>query len=125
MPERARAPLQRRVATWIPYVWLLVFFLAPFLIVLKISLSQTAIAMPPYLPVFNSLSEIGTKLRDLSVANYLWLAGDPLYIKAYLSSLWIAGVSALITLVLGFPIAYGMARAPRGVRPILLTLIIV
>ena len=124
MAERARIPFQRRVVTWIPFLWLLVFFLAPFGIVLKISLSQTAIAMPPYLPVFGSLAEVGTKLRELSAANYLWLAGDPLYVKAYLSSLSIAGTSALATLILGFPIAYAMARAPRRLQPILLMLMI-
>ncbi len=124
MPERNRTPIQRRIATWIPYLWLLVFFLAPFLIVLKISLSETAIAIPPYLPVFNTAAEFGTKLRELTFANYLWLAGDPLYIKAYLSSIRIAAISALAALIIGFPIAYAMARAPRGVRPLLLTLII-
>ncbi len=124
MPDAARTPLQRRIATWIPYLWLLVFFLAPFLIVLKISLSETAIAIPPYLPVFNTVAEIGTKLRELTFANYLWLTGDPLYVKAYLSSIRIAAVSAVAALVIGFPLAYAMARAPRGVRPLLLTLII-
>jgi putrescine transport system permease protein len=124
MAERVKAPLQRRIATWIPYVWLLVFFLAPFVIAFKISLSQTAIAMPPYEPVFNGLSDIGEKIRELSFENYRWLTSDPLYFKAYLSSLWIAGVSSVITLLIGFPIAYGMARAPHGIRPLLVMLVI-
>ena len=124
MAERARTPWQRRVATWIPYLWLLVFFLAPFLIVAKISLSQTAIAMPPYVPVFNSLADIPEKIRQLSFENYAWLLDNALYWKAYLSSIVIAGTSALITFVIGFPIAYAMARAPLGIRPLLVMLVI-
>ncbi len=124
MAGARRTPLQQRIATWIPYLWLLAFFLAPFVIVVKISLSQTAIAQPPYLPVFNSLAEIPAKVRELSFDNYTWLLQNALYWKAYLSSLWIAGVSALLTLIVGFPIAYGMARAPRSVRPLLVMLVI-
>ncbi|WP_159592938.1 ABC transporter permease subunit [Chelativorans xinjiangense] len=111
----------------VPYLWLLVFFLVPFFIVFKISLSQTAIAMPPYLPVFG-LEEGGSgfvrNLRDLSFENYLWLFEDALYVNAYLSSLVIAAVSTLLTLLVGYPIAYGMARAPAGLRPLLLMLVI-
>jgi putrescine transport system permease protein len=124
MAERTRTPLQRRIATWIPFLWLLLLFLAPFVIVVKISLSETAIAQPPYLPVFNSLADIPAKVRDLSADNYVWLFHNALYWKAYLSSLWIAGVSAVLTLIVGFPIAYGMARAPRSVRPLLVMLVI-
>jgi putrescine transport system permease protein len=124
MAEPAHVPLQRRVVTWIPYVWLLVFFLAPFVIVFKISLSQVVLAQPPYVPVFDSLAEIPEKVREFTLDNYLWLTRDALYTRAYLSSLWIAFVSTLITLAIGYPIAYGMARAPAGVRPILVMLVI-
>jgi putrescine transport system permease protein len=124
MAEKTRTPLQRRIATWIPFLWLLLFFLVPFVIVVKISLSQTAIAQPPYLPVFNSLAEIPDKIKELSFDNYAWLLQNALYWKAYLSSLWIAGLSALITLIVGFPIAYAMARAPQSVRPLLVMLVI-
>jgi putrescine transport system permease protein len=124
MAETTRTPLQRRIATWIPFLWLLLFFLAPFVIVVKISLSQTAIAQPPYLPVLNSLADIPEKISELSFDNYVWLFHNALYWKAYLSSLWIAGVSALLTLIVGFPIAYAMARAPRSVRPLLVMLVI-
>jgi putrescine transport system permease protein len=124
MAERTRTPLQRRIATWIPFLWLLLFFLVPFAIVVKISLSQTAIAQPPYLPVLNALSEIPEKMKELSFDNYVWLLHNALYWKAYLSSLWIAGVSALLTLIVGFPIAYAMARAPQSVRPLLVMLVI-
>ncbi len=124
MADTARMPLQRRVVTWIPYLWLLVFFLAPFLIVFKISLSQVVLAQPPYLPVFNSLAEIPEKIREFTIDNYLFLTKSDLYLRAYLSSVWIAFVSTLITLLIGYPIAYGMARAPHGVRPLLVMLVI-
>jgi putrescine transport system permease protein len=124
MPEPQGIPFQRRVVTWIPYVWLLVFFLAPFVIVAKISLSQVVLAQPPYVPVFDSLADIPEKIRDFTIDNYLWLTRDALYTRAYLSSLWIAFVSTLITLAIGYPIAYGMARAPTGIRPLLVMLVI-
>ncbi len=124
MAERTRTPLQRRITTWIPFVWLLVFFLAPFAIVAKISLSEPTIAIPPYLPVFNSIADIWNKIADLSFDNYIWLTGDPLYFRAFLSSLWIAFFSTLITLLVGYPIAYGMARAPVSIRSLLVMLVI-
>ncbi|MFN3549743.1 MAG: ABC transporter permease subunit [Mesorhizobium sp.] len=116
-----------RLVIIVPYLWLLVFFLVPFLIVFKISLSTTAIAMPPYLPVFGfdeGLSGFLANLRELTFDNYLWLTEDALYINAYISSITIAAVSTLITLAVGFPIAYGMARAPAALRPTLLMLVI-
>ncbi|MGH6922364.1 MAG: ABC transporter permease subunit [Propylenella sp.] len=122
--ERGRTPLQRRIVTWIPYVWLLIFFLAPFVIVFKISLSEPTVAIPPYVPVFNSLEEIRTKIGEFSFQNYVWLTEDALYLRAYLSSMWIAFVSTVLTLLIGYPIAYGMARAPRGLQPLLVMLVI-
>ena len=124
MAKRARTPLQRRIVTWIPFVWLLVFFLAPFLIVFKISLSEPVTAIPPYAPVFNSIADAWEKLGELSFANYVWLTEDALYLRAYLSSLWIAFVSTVLTLLIGYPIAYGMARAPTSLRPLLVMLVI-
>ena len=116
-----------RLVIIVPYLWLFVFFLVPFLIVFKISLSTTAIAMPPYLPVFDfkeGLSGFLANLGELTLDNYLWLTEDALYFNAYISSITIAAVSTLITLAVGFPIAYGMARAPTGLRPTLLMLVI-
>jgi len=112
-----------RLVIIVPYVWLLIFFLIPFIIVFKISLSQTAIAMPPYTPVF-TLDSFFESLGELSFDNYLWLLDDPLYFKAYISSVIIAGISTFLTLLVGFPIAYGMARAPATIRPTLLMLVI-
>ena len=124
MADRTRLPIQRRITTWIPFVWLLIFFLAPFLIVLKISFSTVNMGQPPYLPVFNSIAEIPEKIRELSFANYAYFFSYPLYWKAYLSSVWIAAVSTFIALLVGYPIAYGMARARPSIRPILVMLVI-
>ena len=93
-----------RLVIIIPYAWLLFFFLIPFFIVFRISLSTTAIAQPPYEPAFrlaDGLSGIWEKMGQFSFDNYVWLTQDALYFNAYLSSLWIAGVSTLITLLIG------------------------
>ena len=124
---RFLSAIAARLVIAVPYLWLLVFFLAPFLIVFKISLSEPALSMPPYMPAFDltdGISGLIEKIRTLSFGNYFWLLDDPLYTNAYLSSIWIAGVSTLITLAVGYPIAYGMARAPAAIRPTLLMLVI-
>lgn len=116
-----------RLVIIIPYIWLLLFFFVPFFIVLRISLSSTELAMPPYVPVF-SLSQGWSGIREgiqaFHFENYILLTQDSLYIKAYLSSLWIALVSTFLTLLIAYPIAYGIARAPGTVRPTLLMLVI-
>jgi putrescine transport system permease protein len=125
--QRIVSAVANRLVIAVPYLWLLVFFLVPFFIVFKISLSETAIAMPPYTPVLdfsNGLSSVWEGLRELSFDNYVWLMEDALYFKAYISSLIIAFISTVLTLIVGYPIAYGMARAPATVRPILLMLVI-
>ncbi|MET3793875.1 ABC transporter permease subunit [Aquamicrobium terrae] len=116
-----------RLVILVPYAWLLFFFLIPFVIVFKISLSQTAISMPPYAPVMDlgeGFSGLMAALKELSFENYLWLTEDPLYFNAYISSVVIAGISTVLTLLVGYPIAYGMARAPASLRPTLLMLVI-
>ncbi|MBS3648446.1 ABC transporter permease subunit [Pseudaminobacter sp. 19-2017] len=115
--------ITNRLVIIVPYLWLLFFFLVPFAIVFKISLSQTAISMPPYTPVFG-FDNFLESVRDLSFDNYVWLTEDALYFRAYVSSLFIAAVSTLLTLLVGYPIAYGMARAPTAIRPTLLMLVI-
>jgi putrescine transport system permease protein len=110
-----------------PYLWLLAFFLVPFLIVLKISLSQTAIAQPPYVPVLDLAAGwqgIKDFVSGLSLENYATLASDDLYLFSYLRSLTVAAVATVILVLCGFPIAYAMARAPRRWRPILLMLVV-
>ena len=117
----------RHLLVAIPYGWLLVLFLVPFLIVLKISLSDTAIAIPPYTPTLD-LSGGWAAVRDffsqLDFENFVFLTDDDLYWKAYLSSLQIAFFSTIFTLLVGFPIAYGMANAPDEWRPALMMLVI-
>jgi putrescine transport system permease protein len=116
-----------RLVVLVPYLWLAVFFLLPFLIVLKISLSQTAIAQPPYMPVFDpsgGWQAIVEFVRALSFENYRFLGSDWLYLASYLRSLEIAVVSTLLLLLIGFPLAYGIARAPRRWQPILFVLVI-
>ena len=107
-----------------PYLWLLALFLVPFFIVVKISLSDVALARPPYLPQFDWAEGIWAFLSELDFENFIFLTTDSLYWKAYLSSLTIAVVSTLLTLAIGYPIAYGMARAPEEWRPTLMMLII-
>jgi putrescine transport system permease protein len=117
----------RRAVIGIPYAWLIVFLLVPFLIVLRISLSQTELAQPPYSPVLDlSASWQGVKdfFGALSFANFRLLFGDWLYVSSYLRSLTFAAVSTLILLAIGIPIAYGMARSPQRLQPILVTAVI-
>ncbi|MAY86122.1 MAG: putrescine/spermidine ABC transporter permease [Pseudooceanicola sp.] len=116
--------MRRLVLILVPYAWLLALFLVPFIIVVKISLSDVALARPPYLPQFDWAEGIGAFLSELDFENFVFLTTDSLYWKAYLSSLTIALVSTLITLCIGYPIAYGMARAPEEWRPTLMMLII-
>lgn len=119
--------LFKRITIGIPYVWLLALFLLPFLIVFRISLSEPALAMPPYTPLIElsaGWSALMDAIGQLNFLNYEFLASDSLYINSYLSSLRIAAISTLLTLLIGFPLAYGMAKAPTGLRPILLMLVI-
>jgi len=97
----------------IPYSWLILLFLVPFGIVLKISLSDAALSIPPYTPQFDlaaGWAAFWQSLREFDLENFVWLSQDSLYWKAYLSSVWIALVSVVFTLLVGFPIAYGMSR---------------
>jgi len=116
-----------RAIVLLPYLWLVGFFLAPFVIVLKISLSQTALAQPPYLPVFDmaagwaALIEFG---KALSLDSYGLLASDLIYLLSYLKSLQVAAISTIILLAIGYPFAYGIARAPRNLQPLLVTAVV-
>lgn len=111
----------------IPYLWLIVLFLVPFLIVLKVSLSDAALAIPPYSPTLDMTqgwAGIAAWFSGLDMENYWFLAEDNLYWKAYLSSLKIAAISTLLTLLVAYPFAYGMARAADEWQPTLLMLVI-
>ncbi len=117
----------RRLVVLVPYLWLAAFFLLPFFIVLKISLSTTEIAQPPYVPVFDpeaGLAGLKEFLAALSLGNYARLFTDWIYVSSYLKSLEIAAISTLILLLIGFPLAYGMARAPRRVQGVLFMMVV-
>jgi len=116
-----------RLAAIAPYVWMALFFLVPFIFVMKISLSQTAIAQPPYTPVF-SLSNLGALSQAfgmLSADNFRLLTSDNLYILSYLRSVYVAVFSTVVLLLLGYPVAYAMARLPQRLQPIAMMLVII
>lgn len=119
--------MRRAALILVPFLWLLALFLVPFLIVFKISLSDIALAIPPYTPTLD-LSEgwqgIKAFVAELDFSNYVFLTTDDLYWKAYLSSVRIAAIATLLTLLVGYPIAYGMASAPDHWRPTLIMLVI-
>ncbi|MDB5652784.1 MAG: potH [Tardiphaga sp.] len=120
------APARR--AAIAPYVWMVLLFLVPFGFVLKISLSQTAIAQPPYLPVFGwaaGIAGLKASLAALSLDNFRLLVSDDLYIGSYLRSLGVAAVSTVLLLLIGYPVAYAMARLPRRWQGIAMLLVIV
>jgi putrescine transport system permease protein len=117
-----------RFAAIVPYLWMLLFFLVPFGFVLKISLSQTAIAQPPYLPVFDLTAgwpALKAALFELSLDNFKLLLSDSLYVMSYLRSIVVALASTAILLLIGYPIAYGMARLPRRWQSVAMMLVIV
>jgi putrescine transport system permease protein len=117
-----------RLAAIAPYMWMALFFLVPFVFVLKISLSQTAIAQPPYLPVFtlaDGWQGLVSAFGALSLDNFRLLASDHLYILAGLRSLTVAATATALLLLIGYPIAYAMARLPRRWQPVVMTLVIV
>jgi putrescine transport system permease protein len=125
-PPARRSALGRAVLIGLPYLWLFLFFLVPFAIVLKLSVSEVALAQPPYLPLAELLEDAGyyyLQLR-LNLSNFLLITQDSLYVRAYLTSIQIAAISTFLTLLAGFPIAYAMARAPDRWRPTLLMLVI-
>ncbi|EMG52208.1 binding-protein-dependent transport system inner membrane protein [Ochrobactrum sp. CDB2] len=125
--QKLIASITSRLVIAVPYLWLLIFFLVPFFIVFKISLSEVTMAIPPYQPVIDltqGFSFAWERVKQLSFDNYLWLMDDPLYYMAYLSSVRIAAISTFLTLLVAYPMAYGMARAPQSLRPTLLMLVI-
>jgi putrescine transport system permease protein len=106
----------------LPFAWLGLFFLFPLLIVLKISLARSAIGIPPYTPLFTTSGE-GIKIHA-TLANFVPLASDDLYLRAYLGSLGNAALATALCLAFGYPIAYAIARAPGAWRQLLLFLVV-
>lgn len=115
-------PGGRQAVIAAPYIWLLVFFLVPFLIVFKISFAEMQVAIPPYTDLVEWLD--GKLTISLNLGNYAYLIEDPLYVDAYLHSLEIAGISTLLCLLLGYPMAWAIANSSPSVRNILLLLVI-
>ena len=127
MKQQQSRSTWRRFAIGLPYVWLLAFFLVPFLIVLKISLSQTEIAQPPYAPVLDLVAGwpgLVAFFNGLSADNYRLLIADPLYLLSYLKSIEIAAFSTLMLLVVGYPISYAIARSPQRWQGVLVLLVV-
>ena len=119
---RARTPGPRWLVIAVPYLWMLLFFAVPFAIALKISFSKAMIAMPPYSPIAEWADSALT--LKLSFNNYLYLLRDNLYVNAYLSSLSIAITATVLCLLLGYPMAYAIARMSPANRNICLMLVI-
>ena len=114
-------PTGRHAVIGVPFFWLFLFFLLPFFIVLKISFAEADVAIPPYTEIYswadNQLSIL------LNLGNYVLLGEDELYISAYLGSLKMAFISTLLCLLLGYPMAYAIARASKEAQTVLLLLI--
>ena len=127
LSDMKRVQLTSRKILLAPYAWLLLFVLVPLLIVLKISLSQSELAQPPYTPVFDiSAGWMGViaYFSALSFDNYALLWSDSLYRDSYAKSLVVAAMSTTLLLLIGYPIAYAAARSPPGIRSIVLMLIV-
>ncbi|MCP4493574.1 MAG: ABC transporter permease subunit [Gammaproteobacteria bacterium] len=121
-----RQSLQRNwkaLVVFVPYFWLLVFLLAPFFIVLKISLSEATIASPPFLPMIEWVDEGVMKIK-LVFDNFAYLWEDDLYVKTYINSIKISSISTIFCLLIGYPMAYAIVRADETQKNILLMMII-
>ncbi|MYD78627.1 MAG: putrescine ABC transporter permease PotH, partial [Gammaproteobacteria bacterium] len=107
----------------VPYIWLLIFFLIPFFIVLKISFAEYILASPPFSKLFQ-LADTGAMYMTLIFDNFIYLWEDDLYLNTYLNSLQISITSTILCLLVGYPIAYGIARATPTAKKILLLMVI-
>lgn len=113
----------QRVVVVLPYVWLLLFFLAPFAIVFKISFADPLIASPPYTSLFDWSPDADQRVLA-TLDGYRYLFQDKLYAVTYLSSVRIALVATFLCLLVGYPMAYAIARSSEATRNILLLLIV-
>lgn len=118
---QAFLPRGRSLVAALPFVWLLLFFLLPFALILKISFSSAIISIPPYQPILDFSDQVLTII--LNLGNYLFLFSDSIYISAYWGSIKIAALSTFICLLIGYPMAYAMSRQPPSTQMILLLLI--
>ena len=114
-------PGGRQLVIGVPFIWLFLFFMLPFFIVLKISFAEADVAIPPYTEIYNFVDQ---KLQVLlNLGNYAMLAGDELYIAAYLGSLKMALISTTLCLLIGYPMAYAIASARKEMQTVLVLLI--
>src|ERR1700688_1409014 len=113
----------RGLVVVLPYLWLLLFFVVPFVIVLKISFSDIDLAIPPYKPLLEWVGKNSLAIK-VNFNNYAFLFTDTLYLRAFGNSIKVASVSTLLCLVIGYPMAYGIARAKAATRNVLLLLVI-
>jgi putrescine transport system permease protein len=120
---RPRRPTWQRIGLLLPYAWLLFFFLAPFLIVLKISFADPLVAQPPFTPLFDPARAEGERWYA-TLENFGFVLGDRLYLLTYLNSVELAAISTLLCLLIGYPMAYGIARSRPRTRNALLLLVI-
>ena len=116
-----RMPTGRHLVIGVPFLWLFLFFMLPFFIVLKISFAEADVAIPPYTDVYTWVENKFTLV--LNLGNYIFLSEDALYLAAYMGSLKMATISTLLCLVIGFPMAYAIARADKDKQMVLLLLI--
>jgi len=121
--ETPRKHVGRWVVVAVPYLWLIVLFLVPFIIVFKISFSESRMAMPPYAPLIEWRDGVIVGIK-LYFSNYRFLFTDKLYISAFLYSLKVATVSTLFCLLIGYPMAYAIARSTAAWKNLLLMLIV-
>ncbi len=120
--KKRRIKLGRGFVIAVPTLWLLLFFLIPFLVILKISFAEPRIAIPPYSPLWETVN--GAIKFNINWENYAYMWEDSLYFKAFVNSLKIAAISTILALLVGYPMAYYIARSPEPKRSILLLLII-
>ncbi len=113
----------RRLFYAVPLLWLLVFLLLPFLLVLKISVAEAVQAQPPYTPLIG-IGTDGRLVLDITFANYRFIVEDALYLVSYLASIRVAAIATLFCLLVGYPIAYAIARARGRLQLVLLLLVI-
>jgi putrescine transport system permease protein len=108
----------------VPVLWLVLFFLVPFALVLRVSLSQSVLAQPPFAPTFDwrDPADFFEKLRQLGFSAYAGLLDDPIYVQAGVQSLLMASAATIVTLLVAYPFALAMARAPARLRPVLVLL---
>ena len=114
----------QRLVIAVPYLWLLIFFLVPFLIVLKISFAEfSPLGRPPYEPVFRWLEEGALQIK-LLIGSYQYLLNEPLYVSSWMYSIKVAFFSTVFCLMLGYPMAYAISRSTPTYRNVFLMLII-